>query len=49
MTVTEIWLNSSLWFAGDPSKLSKDQKPLKLDISGVAQLMHVCVTCSRYH
>lgn len=47
MKVMEIWLNGSLWYAGSESTLPNDRKLLKLDVSGVAQLMHVCVTCSK--
>jgi sodium/potassium-transporting ATPase subunit alpha len=48
MTVMDLWLNGSMWYAGTPNTLPKEQKLLKLDVSGVAQLMHVCVTCSKY-
>ncbi|KAJ3325018.1 hypothetical protein HDV06_005607 [Boothiomyces sp. JEL0866] len=47
MEVTEVWINGSTYIV--PSKITnpKSQAPLKMELSGVAQLMHVCVTCSR--
>ncbi|KAJ3312728.1 hypothetical protein HDV04_002692 [Boothiomyces sp. JEL0838] len=47
MEVTEVWINGSTYLV--PSKITnpKSQAPLKMELSGVAQLMHVCVTCSR--
>jgi sodium/potassium-transporting ATPase subunit alpha len=47
MKVVDIWLNATMWYSGDQNPAPPDTKPLKLDVSGVAQLMHVCVTCSK--
>lgn len=47
MKIIEIWLNGSMWCV-EPTPAVPEKKLLKLDVSGVAQLMHVCVTCSKY-
>ncbi|KAI8913698.1 hypothetical protein EDD86DRAFT_223758 [Gorgonomyces haynaldii] len=45
MTAIQVWLNGFMYFCG--KTVPPGSKQLKLDVSGVAQLMHVCVTCSR--
>ena len=51
MTVTDVWLNDQFWrCSGDPNPVDEDHptiRPLEMDVSGIAQLLHVCVTCSR--
>ncbi|KAH9270427.1 hypothetical protein BASA83_007426 [Batrachochytrium salamandrivorans] len=48
MTVMEIWTNGAIFYAGPSgaSSLPKGYRPLRLDASGVPQILHVCVTCS---
>ncbi|KAI8900212.1 hypothetical protein BC833DRAFT_614428 [Globomyces pollinis-pini] len=46
MTVTDLWLNTTFLHTGNKPTIPKSQ-PIKMDISGVAQLMHVCITCSK--
>ncbi|KAL2918733.1 hypothetical protein HK105_201567 [Polyrhizophydium stewartii] len=49
MTVMNLWTGGVMWYAGPGGAKStpKGQKPLRLDASGVAQMLHVCVTCTR--
>ncbi len=46
MTVSDIWLNGAMWFTTSTDE-RPEFKPLKLEISGVSQLLHICVTCSK--
>jgi sodium/potassium-transporting ATPase subunit alpha len=49
MNASEVWINETFLSVRGDSPAELNAKPLKLDISGIAQLMHVCVTCSRYY
>ncbi|KAI8919750.1 hypothetical protein BC831DRAFT_100360 [Entophlyctis helioformis] len=49
MTVMDVWTNNAMWYAG-PGGLKatpKGQRTLRLDGSGIAQMLHVSVTCTR--
>ncbi|KAI8908167.1 hypothetical protein DFJ77DRAFT_433964 [Powellomyces hirtus] len=49
MTVANVFTNGQMWFAG-PGGV-KDcpvgERPLKVDVSGVAQILHMAATCTR--
>lgn len=45
MSVAEVWINDELFHAGPPFT-SNTRKIFKPDMLGVAQLLHICVTCS---
>jgi sodium/potassium-transporting ATPase subunit alpha len=47
MNVSEVWINETFLSVLGNSESELKAKPLRLDISGIAQLMHVCVTCTR--
>ncbi len=47
MTVSDVWLNESFWAVDENSMTTGNEKILKMDVSGIAQLLHVCITCSR--
>jgi sodium/potassium-transporting ATPase subunit alpha len=46
MKVARIWTNLSTMFAGEGAVPMGD-KPLKLETSGVAQILHIASTCTR--
>lgn len=49
MSVSHIWTNMGVYFAGEDMKgIGKDEKAMKLDQSGVAQMLHVAAVCTRY-
>ncbi|EGF81882.1 hypothetical protein BATDEDRAFT_9944, partial [Batrachochytrium dendrobatidis JAM81] len=49
MTVMDMWTNGTLFYAGPggAKNAPKGSRVMRLDESGVAQILHVCVTCSR--
>ncbi|KAJ3163998.1 hypothetical protein HK101_000543 [Irineochytrium annulatum] len=46
MRVSRVWTNLSTMFAGE-GKVPLGEKPLRVDVSGVPQILHMAVTCSR--
>ncbi|KAJ3151331.1 hypothetical protein HDU89_002170 [Geranomyces variabilis] len=49
MTVANVFTNGTMWFAGlgGAKDCPVGERPLKVDISGVAQILHMAATCTR--
>ncbi|KAJ3204795.1 hypothetical protein HDU82_005603 [Entophlyctis luteolus] len=47
MTVSRVWTNLASMYAGDPSSAPQGERLLKLEVSGVAQILHMAATCTR--
>ncbi|KAJ3005454.1 hypothetical protein HKX48_000679 [Thoreauomyces humboldtii] len=49
MTVVNVFTNGMTWFAGPggAKECPLGERPLKVDVSGVAQILHMAVTCTR--
>ncbi|KAJ3054790.1 hypothetical protein HK097_000782 [Rhizophlyctis rosea] len=49
MTVTYLWTNGTMFFAGPSGAKAcpPGERPLKVDASGVAQILHMSATCTR--
>ncbi|RKO90783.1 hypothetical protein BDK51DRAFT_23684 [Blyttiomyces helicus] len=49
MTVINVWTNATFWFAGPggAKECPPGERPLKVDASGVSQILHMCATCTR--
>ncbi len=48
MAVTYVWTNLQMFFAGDDSATPPEgEKVLRLDVSGVTQMLHIAATCTR--
>ncbi|KAJ3267791.1 hypothetical protein HK104_005618, partial [Borealophlyctis nickersoniae] len=49
MTVTNVWTNNTMWFAGPGGAKAcpVGERPLKVDASGIAQILHMSATCTR--
>jgi sodium/potassium-transporting ATPase subunit alpha len=45
MAVAEFWLNEAHY--GVIADGERHLRPLKMDVSGVAQMLHICATCTR--
>ncbi|KAJ3403301.1 hypothetical protein HDV05_007910, partial [Chytridiales sp. JEL 0842] len=46
MRVARVWTNGSTMFAGE-GPVPVGEKPLRVETSGVGQLLHMCSTCTR--
>ncbi|KAI8587994.1 hypothetical protein BDZ88DRAFT_444619 [Geranomyces variabilis] len=49
MTVANVFTNGTMWFAGlgGAKDCPVGERPLKVDVSGVAQILHMAATCTR--
>ncbi|KAJ3091009.1 hypothetical protein HK102_001963 [Quaeritorhiza haematococci] len=48
MTVTNVWTNLYMYYAGNnPADADPGEKPIRLDVSGLAPMLHIAATCTR--
>ncbi|KAJ3116548.1 hypothetical protein HK100_001034 [Physocladia obscura] len=47
MRVSRVWTNLSCMFAGEASDAPVGERLLKLEVSGVPQILHMAATCTR--
>ncbi|KAI9004751.1 hypothetical protein BC832DRAFT_558101 [Gaertneriomyces semiglobifer] len=47
MTVTNVYSNGSMWYAGTVKDGPPDEKMLRMDVSGVSHMLHMSATCTR--
>lgn len=48
MNVTNVWTNRIMYYAGqNPEDAPKSERLLRMDTSGVAQILHIAATCTR--
>ncbi|KAJ3221568.1 hypothetical protein HK099_003383 [Clydaea vesicula] len=48
MTVTNVWTNLTLYYAGTAKiDIRSGERPLRIETSGVGQILHIAATCTR--